>query len=129
MIVSRALSIFALALAAASCAPSAVQDGVYSDVIYSEETGDQGGAILRIESGKSQVGFYLCEGGCNDLQIVPALTQGNVITFTAMDQGDVGRVRFRAVAHGDRVILTSPDLKELRAELRRLSPGETIPGS
>lgn len=105
----------------AGCAEVPSRDGRYSNVVYSEETGDQGGAILEFTGGREpQVGFYLCEGTCGDLQIVPASVDGNVVTFTAVDQGASGPVQFRGVFERGGVTLTSPDLPEFTGFLPRV---------
>ena len=109
----------------AGCADEPSRDGRYSDVVFSEETGDQSGAILRFRDGRQpRVGFYLCEGACGELQDVPARLDGNVLTFIAMDQGDVGPVRFRGVFERGGVTLTSPDLPELEGFLPRVDDPE-----
>ena len=105
----------------AGCVNGPARDGRYSNVVFSEETGDQGGAILEFTSGdEPRVGFYLCEGACNDLQNVRASVDGDVVTFTAIDQGASGPVRFRGVFERSGVTLTSPDLPEFSAFLPRV---------
>ena len=105
----------------AGCADGLSQDGRYSNVVFSEETGDQGGAILEFsDGGEPRVRFYLCEGACGDLQNVPASVDGDVVTFTAIDQGASGPVRFRGVFEKGGVTLTSPDLPDLNGFLPRV---------
>jgi hypothetical protein len=102
------------------CADPPPRDGLYSNVVYSEETGDQSGAILRFTDGREpRVAFALCEGACSEPREAPARVEGDVVTFTAMDEGDVGPVRFRGVFERGGVTLTSPDLPRLKQFLSR----------
>lgn len=121
MILARIAPLLISLALVAGCAGGSARDGRYSNVVFSEETGDQGGAILEFRgSGAPRVGFYLCEGACGDLQNLRANVDGDVVTFTATDQGASGPVRFRGVFEKGGVTVTSPDLPEFSAFLPRI---------
>lgn len=121
MILGRIAPLLISVALVAGCADAPTRDGRYSNVVFSEETGDQGGAIVEFTGGSEpRVGFYLCEGACGDLQNAPANVDGGVVTFTAIDQGASGHVRFRGVFEKGGVTLTSPDLPELNAFLPKV---------
>jgi hypothetical protein len=106
---------------AAGCADRPSRDGLYSDVTISGETGDESGAILYFEDGEGEprVRFDLCEGECLDHQALPAKVDGDVVTFTSMDEGP-GPVRFQGVFEKGGVTLTSPDQPWLNRFLPRI---------
>ena len=79
-------------LLAASCVlwgcaqhPASSLSGVYSNVRYSEETGDADGFEVQLDADtpNPKVVFTICEGGCYGGEIWPVEIVGNHIAFQA----------------------------------------------
>ena len=61
-----------------------IPSGVYSNVRYSEETGDAGGFEVQLDADQEQptIVFTICEGGCYGGNTWPVTIDGDRIAFT-----------------------------------------------
>ncbi|MBN9319362.1 MAG: hypothetical protein J0I28_06735 [Caulobacterales bacterium] len=116
---------------AASTADLAAWSGPYSDVRYIAEADDYVGTNLEIlPESLPKVRYELCEGWCNGATVYPATLEYGVLRFTVRDavfNGDgspatpfVYRVEVRPIRtiFGRRLLVSSPDLEEMRARLK-----------
>lgn len=83
--------IFALLLIAPGYAQTAQSQvsGVYSSVVYSDETGDAGGFEVALEvEGRSRptVTFTICEGGCYGGETWPVVISGDRVAFSVVHE-------------------------------------------
>lgn len=121
----RPLLLLGLA-ALAACAAQPPATRIYGDIRYSEETGDLGGMwveLIRVGPA-TEVFFVSCEGACNGGGTFPAERVDGTLRFTAVEQWSrssgepiTTTTRYVAVPQGRSLIVTSPDVPELRAVL------------
>lgn len=116
-----------LGLAAlAACAAEPPSTRFYGDIRYSEESGDLGGMWVELTGvgPATKVFFVSCEGACNGGGTFPATSADGALRFTAVEQwtrssGEpvTTTTRYIAVPQGRSLIVTSPDVPEMRAVL------------
>lgn len=130
-----------IAMLSAGCVPvgsGAGLHGVYSDLRYSDESGDLNGfeAAFETVDGETSVVFTICEGGCYGGETWPVRIDGDRVGFEVSvawrrsDGAPVEPVTTRYVGEfrGGALRLTSPDVPWIEATLRRMrnpEPGRT----
>ena len=109
--------------------PASALSGVYSDVRYSEETGDADGFEVELDASKSQptIVFTICEGGCYGGDTWPAAIKGNQIAFRVVhewrrsDGSALAETQeYEGMISGDILSLTSPQAPGVYPRLKRV---------
>ena len=105
--------------------------GVYSNVSYSDETGDAGGfeVAINADSGSSPtVVFTICEGGCYGGDTWPVAINGNQIAFSVVHEWKrsdgstwTETEEYEGIISGDILTLTSPQVPGVDPRLARVS--------
>lgn len=113
--------------------------GVFSNVSYSDETGDAGGFEVALDADNSSnptVVFTICEGGCYGGERWPVSIEGNRIAFRVVHRWKPSeggpeweeREDYEGVIEGDVLNLRSPQVPGADPRLPRVSnpaPGQT----
>jgi hypothetical protein len=109
--------------------PAPALSGVYSEVRYSEETGDANGFEVELDASKSQptVVFTICAGGCYGGDTWPAAIKGNQIAFRVVhewrrsDGSALAETQdYKGMISGDILSLTSPQAPGVYPRLKRV---------
>lgn len=126
-----------LALMGGAQAPASSLSGVYSNVGYSDETGDAGGFEVQLDADGSRptLVFTICEGGCYGGKTWPVTISGHRIAFKVVHQWTRSdgtpwseTKQYEGTVRGDVLTLRSPQLGGLDPRLERISnptPGQT----
>ena len=109
--------------------PLPTMSGVYSNVRYSDETGDAGGFEVHLAANENQptVVFTICEGGCYGGETWPVSIVGNQIAFrvihewTRSDGSSWSETEdYEGTVAGDILSLTSPQVPGIDPRLMRV---------
>lgn len=106
--------------------------GVYSNVSYSDETGDAGGFEVALDAddgSRPTVVFTICEGGCYGGKRWPVAIEGNRIAFRVVHEwlpSDGGPVwteteDYEGTVEGDALNLRSPQVPGANPHLLRVA--------
>ncbi|TWB47160.1 hypothetical protein [Nitrospirillum viridazoti] len=134
-----ALSLTLLSFLLSPSAFGAGLHGVYSHVVYSEETGDLLGMEVEVRGGpKPSIVVSVCEGACWGGKTWPLTVEGNRLSFTVEEElaDRYGKptppliLHYIAVRKGAVLVVTSPDgdipgWKETLKRVPHPKPGQT----
>ncbi len=110
--------------------PATTMSGVYSNVRYSDETGDAGGFEVQLDANASQptVVFTICEGGCYGGDTWPVAINGNQVSFRVVHEWKrsdgsawTETQDYEGFISGDILSLTSPQVPGVDPRLARVS--------
>ncbi|MBC6983729.1 hypothetical protein [Caulobacter sp. 17J80-11] len=130
-LIGLTVTVLAACSTPAPATAAADPSGVYSSVEYVEEAGDLLGMEIELHAGHEPTVIVTdCEGECFGGKVWPATIVGDQINFTVVQDDLVDsegtlvrgeRIRYAGWVKGSVLVLTSPDLPELKEKLKRIA--------